>query len=377
MGLTPDTIERDSRLEFSDVKESFLITNYLKFLFSKPELVFDRLFGLKHLKIAACSGNPSLARLIGIELAKKVDPILEQVSPSDAVRIFPDGELRPQFRDSLRQRHTIIFQSFAPSWSKDESGINDQIVELLLACEGAKRASAKEITLFLPYMAYMRSDRKDMSRVAIGAKALINALVANGADRFVAMDIHKDQIAGFADVFDIIYSSEFFLPIIRRLLDVDNLVVMSPDSSDGMAEGWCKRLLGHPQNGKVKKFRDKETGQSTSYNYSGPDVKDRDVLIVDDLIARATTIVQAAQTVKKLEARNIFVVAPHGLFLGDALEKIKNSVIDRVLVTNSVRPRPDIFDEEATGGKIIVFNIASFLAAKMMRVHTGKTMGID
>lgn len=373
MRITPELITYENvSTRFSDSS----LANYLRFLFRDPEISFNSLLKLRRLELSACSGNPDLARLISLELGKNIDPIMEQLSADDTVKIFPDEEVRPQFRSPQRNKHSIIFQSFSPRRQPEESGINDQLVEVINACEAAQRASAGEITVVMPYMAYARSDKKDMPRVGIGAKAMLDSFRANGADRFMAMDIHKDQITGFAKKFDIIYSSEFFLPFLKKFFDLSKLKIVSPDGSDKMAQKWCKLLLSHPENGQVKKYRDSASAESISHYYAGPSVEGMDVAMVDDLIAGGTTIVDAAKLLKSKGAKKIIAVAPHGLMLKDALTKIRDSQLDEVWITNSVRQSPDIFDDEITGGKIKIFNISAFLAKKMIRVHTGKSMEI-
>ncbi len=374
MAITPEIITGETT---KFLKQDFLLSNHLRLLFKKLESAIKNCFQLKNLEIATGSGNPELAELVSMEVGKIIDPIMEQKDETDAVRVFNDGERRPIFRNSLRKKHTIIFQSFAPERTEGESDINDQLVELIIACENARRASSAETTVFMPYMSYARSDRKDMPRVGIAAKAILSSLEANGADRFVAMDVHKDQIAGFADVFDIIYSSEFFIPILKRVLDLENTVVASPDGSDSMANGWCKRLLGHPNNGKVTKFREKDSGKSEALDYNGPSVEGKTVVLVDDMIAGGGTIIDAARILKEKGASRVIVVAPHGLLLDGALEKIRDSEVDEVWISNSIRQSPDIFDPKVTGGKIRVFNIAEFLAEKLVRIHTGKSLEID
>ena len=375
MAVTPEIIENNT--EHHPGQQDLSIFNSLKLWLNKIESAFKKCFELKNLELATGSGNPELAELIGREIGKQMDRLMEQENESDAIRVFADGERRPIFKKELRRKHIIIIQSFSPPRKEGDSSINDQVVELMIACENARRASSAEITAFMPYMAYARSDKKDMPRVGIGVKAVINGLETNGASRCGALDIHQDQIAGFADVFDIIYSSEFFIPILKKYLNLEKTVIASPDNSDSMAKAWCRRLLGHPRNGRVDKFREKGNGQSQSYGYIGPEVDGMTVVLVDDLIAGGSTIIDAAQILKEEGAQKVMAVAPHGLLLDDALVKIRDSKLDEGWISNSIRQSPDVLNDEITGGKIKIFNIAGFLAEKLVKIHTGESMGID
>ncbi len=366
---------------------SFNLFNYLRSITENPELVLDRIFQAKDLELAACSGNPDLAWLISKELQKKVDLLMKREAEADSVTVFPDGEVRPVYNPEtqLRGKHVVIIQSFAPSWKEGQSNINDQVVELILASEAANRASAAEITVVMPYMAYSRSDKKDMPKGTIAASALLKSYMAQGVDRFAAVDIHKDQIAGFAPIFDILYSSEVFLPLIKEKIDISKVVFISPDSgSSKMVEAYSNRILGHDEVGVIRKSRSANSAQSETKGYSGPDLSNKIVVFVDDLISSGSTAIDAAALIAKKGVLvdesgqpQIYFIAPHAQFIGDALSKFKDSAFKEVWTSNTIRQRPEVFDPEITGGKIVVYNLAPFLAEKIMNVHTGRPMGID
>ena len=380
MALTPeaDVPEIFSPLSnFADIT----IAQWLKALANNPETLINRLFHIKGLELATGSGNPDLARKIAAEMLLKIDPVMERFSKNDPVKVFPDGELRPAFHEdsALRRKHVMVIQSFAPAWEEGDRGINDQLIELLLTIHAAKLGSASEVTAVLPYCPYARSDKKDLPMVSIGARLIMDLIKVAGADRVVATDIHKDQIAGFFDgPFDVIYSSEFFIAIVRERLNLSNLVLVSADGGgEKMVRAWSKRLLGHPNIGVVSKSRASDNCESESFSYQGPDLTKMTALFVDDLIAGGGTAVDASIEVKCSGAKEIIFIAPHALFLEDALQNIKKSPINQIWTTNTIRQRLDVYNPEVTGGKIIIEDIAPFLADKLIRVHTGKSMEID
>ncbi len=344
------------------------------------------MFSLDNLEVAHCSGNTALAKMVATEMLLKTDPVLEKTSADDSTRIFKDGELRPHYHEqsSLRGKHLMLMQSFAPRVDFNDLGINDQLIELFIAIRAAKLASVSEVTAVLPYLPYARSDKKDLPKVAIASKLVLDLLKVSGADRVVVVDPHKDQIAGFFDgPFDIIYSSELFLPLIRKNFNLQDLVLIAADGGgEKMVRAWAKRLLGHSNIGLIGKSRDVGSANSTSHSYHGPSLEGKIALFPDDLIASAGTMIGASNLVSSLGAKEVHCIAPHALFLDDneganALNRIRKSAIDKVWVTNTIQQREEVFNTEVTGGKIVVYNIARLLATKMIKVHTGQTMGID
>ncbi len=389
MNITPEIItEPDYSL---DKKHPWslprLVLNYLSILEEHPALFLDRVFKAGKLELVALSGNEPLALMIVTELQKKIDLLMRQETPESPTTRFADGEVRPVFdpKTVLRGKHVIILQSFSPAWKSGDSSINDQVVELILACQQAKAASASEITVVMPYLAYARSDKKDMPKGGIAIKAILTAIEAQGVTRFVSIDLHKDQIAGFAQIFDVLYSSEIFIPRIKQLLAGRSAVFVCADpGAIHMVQAYSARTLGHKTVGVVSKSRDPETGMSRTDNYSGPDLTGKIVIFVDDLIGSASTAVEAANLIATkgvtrddVGTPEIYFVASHGLFVKNALSLIKDSAIKQVWTTNTISHQPEVYDQTATGGKIVVFNIAAFLAEKILNVHTGRPMGID
>lgn len=355
--------------------------HWLRVLAEDPAKLINKVLHLKDLTLATCSGSAELATMIAAEMCKKIDYVSSPSSQDPTVRAYPDGELAPKFHpdSQLRKRHTLILQSFSPVRTEANQSINDQLMELCLTIRAAKLGSASEITAVLPYFPYARSDRKELPKKAIGAKLVCDLLIEAGADRLVAVDPHKDQIAGFSDKpFDIIYSSELFIPLIKKNFGTKNMVLIAIDGGgEKMVRAWSKRLLGHDDIGFVTKTRDYETTESTSHFYRGPKLTGKIGIIVDDMIASGGSLMGAAHVLNQESPQMINAIAPHGLFLGQAPENIKNSSISQVWTTNTIQPRPEVLDPEKSGGKIITYNIAPLLADKLARVHDGRSMEIS
>jgi len=382
MPRTPEIIQK------LDFDPTFLMKNaWLQWL-RNPFLMFDKIrVGNKHnFVFASCSGNAPLMRMIAHELGMSLDEVMEQSENNPVIKKFDDGELRPQYSKLLRNKHVVIGQGAHPSRTLGESSINDQLMELLLAIDAARYASAREITVFLPYLPYARQDKKDQPCVSIAVRLILDLIKIAGANRVVVMDPHKDQIGGMFDgPFDIFYASEIFVPELRQKLDTSRVVFVAPDgSAEKMTTAYSKRVLGERRVGVVHKDRDSGTAQSTSYSYQGPSLDGAIAIVIDDMIAGASTMIRTAEQVEKLGvARDrkgqpeIYGVAPHALFLGNALSKIRASPFKEVWVTNSVEPDQRVFDRRVTDGKIKVFNVAKLAAEIIRRVHTGESLGIN
>ncbi len=357
------------------------LCHWLRILAENPAKLINQVLHLKDLTLAACSGSSELATMIAAEMCKKIDHVYLPSSEDPTVRAYPDGELAPKFHPEtqLRKKYALIIQSFSPVRTESNLSINDQLMELLFTIRAADSGSAKEITAVLPYFPYARSDRKELPKKAIGAKLVCDFLRTAGAYRLVSVDPHKDQIAGFTDKpFDIVYSSELFIPLIKKKFGTKNIVLIAIDGGgEKMVRAWSRRLLGHDDIGFVTKTRNHTTTKSTSHFYRGPELAGKIGIIVDDMIASGGSLMGAAKVLNQESPRMINAIAPHGLFLNPALENIKNSSISHVWTTNTIQPRPEVLDSEKTGGKITVYNIAPLLADKLTRVHDGRSMEID
>ncbi|MBT3891175.1 MAG: ribose-phosphate pyrophosphokinase [Planctomycetaceae bacterium] len=270
---------------------------------------------------------------------------------------FPDGEKHCKINEDVRGRDIFIVQPTAPP-------VNDNLMELLIMIDSFKRASASRITAVIPYFGYARSDRKDEGRVPITAKLCANIITRAGADRVLTMDLHAAQIQGFFDVpVDHMYAAPVMNEHFRSMgLDPNDLAVVSPD------EGSIKRAIGHVQRlgGKlaIVDKRRASAMETTQENLIGGPIEGRVALMFDDMISTAGSICGAAELVKAAGAREIHVAATHGVFCGPALERIQNSPITSVIVTDSIA-----LSDEAKISQIKQLTIAPLLAEAIKRIH--------
>jgi len=267
-------------------------------------------------RVFSGSSNISLAEKIAGKLGKPLGQI--------EFKRFSDGEIWVKYYENIRGLDVFIIQPTLPP--------ADNILELLIMIDAAKRASAKRITAVIPYFGYSRQDRKDQPRVSITAKLVANLITVAGADRVITMDLHTAQIQGFFDIpVDHLYSSSIFSGVFRNISN--NLVVVSPDIGGiKMARSYAKRL--HCNLIVIDKRRP-EPNQSEVVHIIGS-VEDKDVLLVDDLVDTGGTLVSAIEALKKNGARNIYGSITHPLLSGPALERINKSAITKLYVTDTI-----------------------------------------
>jgi ribose-phosphate pyrophosphokinase len=267
-------------------------------------------------KIFSGSSNLPLSEKIAARLGKPLGQV--------ELKRFSDGEIWVKYHENIRGLDIFIIQPTIPP--------AENFLELLIMIDAAKRASAKNITAVIPYFGYSRQDRKDQPRVSITAKLLANLITVAGADRVITMDLHAAQIQGFFDIpFDHLYSSSIFTGMFRNISD--NLVVVSPDIGGiKMARSYAKRL--HCSLVVIDKRRPK-TNLAEVVHIIGS-VEDKDVLLVDDLIDTGGTFVGAIEALKKNGAKNIYGSVTHPLLSGPALERINNSAITKLYVTDTI-----------------------------------------
>jgi ribose-phosphate pyrophosphokinase len=242
--------------------------------------------------------------------------------------VFADGEFEPCYEETIRGSHVFIVQSTPPS--------ADNLLELLLMIDAAKRASAYKVIAVVPYFGYARQDRKDKPRVSIGAKLVADLLSTAGVDRLITMDLHADQIQGFFNVpVDHLFASALFVPFIEKM-GLDNLLIASPDvGGTKRANTYAKMLDTGIVICHKTRARPNEVGNMTVIG----DVRGKDVIIVDDMIDTAGTITKAANLMKKAGAKTVRAFAAHGMLSGPAVERIENSELEEVYFTDSIQPR--------------------------------------
>ena len=296
------------------------------------------------------NANPALAK----EIADYVGVTLGQAT----VTSFPNGETFVKINENIRGRDVYIVQPTAPP-------TNQNLMELLIMIDAARRASAMRITAVIPFYGYARQDRKDQPRVPITAKLVANLLTAAGANRILCMDLHAQQIQGF---FDIPVDHLYAAPVIYRYLSslkLDNLVTVSPDLG-GMKQAGAYSELMHTGLAIVTKRR---TSANTveSQNLVG-EVDGKDVLMVDDLTETAGTLTSAAKLLKERGAKRIFAAVSHALLTDLAAERLQKSAIDELITTNSTVVR------QVPGFKVTVLSVAEILGEAIKRINGGESV---
>ncbi|WHT37636.1 MULTISPECIES: ribose-phosphate pyrophosphokinase [Myroides] len=268
-------------------------------------------------KIFACSQSVELAEKIakeyGVELGKAT------------LSHYSDGEFQPSFEESIRGRRVFLVCSTFPS--------SDNLMELLLMCDAAKRASARHITAVIPYFGWARQDRKDKPRVPIGAKLVAKLLESAGATRIMTMDLHADQIQGFFEKpVDHLYASTIFLPYVKSL-NIENLTIASPDM------GGSKRAYAYSKfldSDVVICYKQRKQANIIEKMELIGDVTGRNVILVDDMIDTGGTLAKAADMMLERGALSVRAICTHAILSGSAYEKIEESSLTELIVTDSI-----------------------------------------
>ena len=226
---------------------------------------------------------------------------------------FADGEFAVSYEESIRGKHVFLVQSTFPN--------SDNLMELLLMIDAAKRASAKSVIAVIPYFGWARQDRKDKPRVSIGAKLVADLLSVAGIDRLITMDLHADQIQGFFNIpVDHLYASGIFLPYIQSL-NLENLVIATPDVGGSKRASTYSKYLGVPL---VLCNKTRERANVVASIQIIGDVKDKNVILIDDMVDTAGTITKAADIMKETGARSVRAIASHCVMSGPASERVDN-----------------------------------------------------
>lgn len=277
-------------------------------------------------------------------LAKKICSHLNcELGAMNTTR-FSDGEFAVSYEETVRGRYVYLVQSTFPN--------SDNLMELLLMIDAAKRASAYKIVAVIPYFGWARQDRKDKPRVSIGAKLIADLLSAAGVDRVITMDLHADQIQGFFNVpVDHLYASTIFVPFIKSL-HLDNLVIASPDVGGSKRAQTYSKHLAVPL---VLCHKTREKANMVSNMSIIGDVKDKNVILVDDIIDTGGTLCKAAKLIKELGAKSVFAMCAHALLSGNGLDNVENSVLEKLIITDTIPLK-------STSPKVHVVSVSEFLA---------------
>jgi ribose-phosphate pyrophosphokinase len=304
------------------------------------------------MKIFSGNSNKSLS----IEICKYLGKDLGKLE----IKKFSDGELSIAFEENIRNEDVFIIQSTNPP--------AENIMELLLILDAAKRASARSVVAVIPYFGYGRQDRKDKPRVPISARMFLDIISAVGVNRIVSMDLHSSQIQGFANVpFDHLYSRIALYSHLKKMnLDENSGVVLAPDvGSAKMSQAYAKTL--GISFALIDKRRPK-ANETVVVNLVG-ELNNKHVLIIDDMIDTAGTICNAAKTAKDNGALSVMAIATHPVLSGPAISRLTDSVISKVIVCNTIN-----LDESKKFSKLEIINVAEVFGESIKRIVAGDSL---
>ena len=307
---------------------------------------------MREIKLFAGNANKELAE----DISRRIKV---PVSKSN-IRKFADGELKIKIEENIRGRDVFIIQStHSPA---------ENILELLLFLDAAKRASADRITAVIPYFGYARQDRKDEPRVPISAKLIANLLANSGASRVLTIDLHAEQIQGFFDIpVDHLYATPVFVDH-YKLHSLDNYVIVSPDAGRAnRVRAFARRLKEGLPIAIVDKRRI-GPNQALVLNVIG-DVKGKTALIYDDMLDTGGTIVEGARAIAEQGAKEVFACIVHPLFSGNASQRIVDSCIKELVITDTI-----VLASEKNNDKLKILSVAGLLGEAILRIHNDESI---
>jgi ribose-phosphate pyrophosphokinase len=306
------------------------------------------LYENKEAKIFACTQSTDLAKHIAEAYGVKLGNVITST--------YSDGEFQPSYEESIRGTRVFIIGSTHPG--------PKNLMEMLLMIDAAKRASARHVTAVLPYFGWARQDRKDKPRVPIAAKLVAKMLEAAGATRIITMDLHADQIQGFFEKpVDHLFASTIFLPYLKSL-NLDNLTIASPDMGGSKrAYAYSKALSSDV----VICYKQREKANVISHMELIGDVTGKNVVLVDDMVDTAGTLTKAADLMMERGALSVRAICTHPILSGNAYEKLENSKLEELIVTNSIPLKQK-------SKKLRVLTCANLFAEVMYNVHHNESI---
>ena len=305
------------------------------------------------MKIIACNSNKVLAEAItsyiGVKLADAV------------IRKFADGEIFVKINENIRGEDIFIIQSTSPP-------VNDNLMELLITIDAARRASAKRITAVIPYFGYARQDRKDEGRTAISAKLIANLITSAGVNRVLTTDLHAGQIQGFFDIpLDNLFSVNELIKDMKEKTIGKNLAIVSPDSGGVVrARAFAKRINASLV---IIDKRRERAGESEVMNIIG-EVKNKTCILLDDIVDSGGTLCSASKALKDNGAKEIYSYIVHGVLSGNSLEKIENSEIKELVLTDSIEVSKEIINSK----NIRHISIAPLMGEAIKRINSNSSV---
>ena len=310
---------------------------------------------IKHgLQIFACNASRDLAG----DIAQRLGLRLGQLEISR----FSNDNLRVQIQENVRERDVFVVQSFTEP-------VSEHIMELMITLDALRSASAQRITAVIPYYSYARSDKKDAPRISITGRLIADLLQTAGANRVLTMDLHADQVHGFFSVpVDHLTAVSMVAEHFRNRYDLSNMVAVATDAGGAKRTGRFSEKLGIPM-AIIDKRRVSDTAVKQGHVVG--EVAGRDVVIFEDEIATAGTLVSSVATLKAAGARTVHAAATHGVLCGPAIERLRDAAIDSIVVTNTVT-----LPAEKRLDKLTVLNVAPLFAAAIERIHSGQSVGV-
>jgi len=306
----------------------------------------------KELKIFSGRSNPLLASRIASSAGCNLGEI--------SIKTFSDGEIWVKYEENVRGCDVFLIQSTnAPA---------ENILELALMADAAVRASAERVSIIIPYFGYGRQDRKDQPRVPISSRVMIDIITSMGADRIVTMDLHSTQIQGFTKIpFDHLYSRMVLIDAITALgFNPELSVVLAPDvGSAAMSQAYAKRLEMHFALIDKRRFAPNKSKVSHLIG----ELKDMDVLIIDDMIDTAGTTVSAAEAAIEKGAKSVTAIATHGVLSGPAIDRLKNAPINTLVITDTI-----LIPDEKKLKNMNIVTVADVFGAAIKRIHNGESV---
>jgi len=306
-------------------------------------------------KMIVFSGNSNK------DLASSICKNLKLKMGHGLISRFSDGEVRIKIEENVRGKDVFVIQPTCPP-------VNENIMEFLIMIDALKRASANRITAVMPYFGYARQDRKDQPRVPITAKLIANLITVAGANRVLALDLHAGQVQGFFDIpVDHIFAIDVFVDYFKKIGE-NNLAIVSPDVGGiKMARAYAKKFRA----GLAIVDKRRNSPDATEVMHILGEVKGKNVIMVDDIIATGSSLVEAAGALKKAGAKKIFAAVSHGILSANAVEKLENSDIDYLVITDSIP-----LGEEKKSKKIKIVSVSKLFAEAIKRIHFEQSISV-
>lgn len=301
------------------------------------------------------SGNANL------KLAKNIVNCLGVKLGDAEVSKFQDEEIKVKVNENVRGKHVFIIQPTCPP-------VNNNLSELLIMTDTFKRASAEKITAVMPYFGYARQDRKDEGRTPISAKLMADVLTVAGVTRVITIDLHASQIQGFFNIpVDPLYAINVFVEYVKKL-EIENLVFVSPDT------GGVKRARAYAEKfntGLAIIDKRRERAEHNEVMNVIGEIEGKTAFMIDDIVGTGGTLIKAANALLEKGAKEVFAFCTHPVLSGDAAEKIKNSAISQLIVTDTIP-----LDKEKRNDKIKVLSVAELLGKAILNCHKNKSISM-